>query len=153
MIKKVFIWTDGACSGNPGPGGWAAILKYGDAEKAISGGELSTTNNVMELTAVVKALCALKEKCIVNLYSDSAYVVNAISQGWLYNWKKNGFITADKKQVKNQDLWKNLDELLLKHDVTFIKVKGHAENENNNRCDSLARAEIAKITKNVSQPS
>lgn len=153
MLKKVFIWTDGACSGNPGPGGWAAILKYGDVEKTISGGELSTTNNVMELTAVVKALYALKEKCNVSIYSDSAYVVNAIEQGWLYNWKKNGFKTADKKPVKNLELWQNLDDLLLKHDVTFIKVKGHADNENNNRCDSLARAEITKITKNIDQPS
>ncbi len=153
MLKKVFIWTDGACSGNPGPGGWAAILKYGDVEKTISGGELSTTNNVMELTAVVKALYALKEKCNVSIYSDSAYVVNAIEQGWLYNWKKNGFKTADKKPVKNLELWQNLDDLLLKHDVTFIKVKGHADNENNNRCDSLARAEITKITKNIVQPS
>lgn len=153
MLKKVFIWTDGACSGNPGPGGWAAILKYGDVEKTISGGELSTTNNVMELTAVVKALYALKEKCNVSIYSDSAYVVNAIEQGWLYNWKKNGFKTADKKPVKNLELWQNLYDLLLKHDVTFIKVKGHADNENNNRCDSLARAEITKITKNIDQPS
>lgn len=145
MLKKVFIWTDGACSGNPGPGGWAAILKYGDVEKTISGGELSTTNNVMELTAVVKALYALKEKCNVSIYSDSAYVVNAIEQGWLYNWKKNGFKTADKKPVKNRELWEKLYSLLSTQNVNFIKVKGHDVNENNNRCDEIARAEIKKL--------
>lgn len=145
MLKKVLIWTDGACSYNPGPGGWAAILKYGEAEKILSGGKESTTNNVMELTAVVEGLNALKEKCDVDIHSDSAYVVNAIEQGWLRNWKNNGFRTADKKPVKNKELWEELDLLLQKHDVKFVKVKGHADDENNNRCDELARKETEKF--------
>lgn len=146
MLKKVLIWTDGACSGNPGPGGWASILRYGEAEKTISGGNPSTTNNAMELTAVVEALLALKEKCEVYIYSDSAYVVNAIEEGWLANWMKNGYKTADNKPLKNQDLWQKLDGLLSKHIVKFIKVKGHSDNENNNRCDKMARAEISFLS-------
>lgn len=146
MIKKVEIWTDGACSYNPGPGGWGAILNYKGIEKEISGGATETTNNVMELTAVIQALKQLKEKCEVTLYSDSSYVVNAIEQNWLYSWKANGFKTANNKPVKNQELWKELDLLLLKHTVTFVHVKGHADNENNNRCDKLARKEVQKFT-------
>lgn len=146
MMKKVSIWTDGACSYNPGPGGWAAILQYGKAEKVLSGGKNETTNNVMELTAVVEGLKALKEKCSVILYSDSAYVVNAVEQGWLHNWKANGFRTADKKPVKNRELWEELDALLSEHAVKFIKVKGHADNEYNNRCDSIARSEVEKLS-------
>lgn len=146
MMKKVSIWTDGACSYNPGPGGWAAILQYGKAEKVLSGGKNETTNNVMELTAVVEGLKALKEKCSVLLYSDSAYVVNAVEQGWLHNWKANGFRTADKKPVKNRELWEELDALLSEHAVKFIKVKGHADNEYNNRCDSIARSEVEKLS-------
>lgn len=145
MLKKVLIWTDGACSYNPGPGGWAAILRYGKAEKELSGGEALTTNNVMELTAVVESLKALKEKCNVELHSDSAYVVNAVEQGWLRNWKINGFRTADKKPVKNRELWEELDALLSRHDVKFVKVKGHADDEYNNRCDALARKEVCKF--------
>ena len=145
-MKKVSIWTDGACSYNPGPGGWAAILQYGKAEKVLSGGKNETTNNVMELTAVVEGLKALKEKCSVILYSDSAYVVNAVEQGWLHNWKANGFRTADKKPVKNRELWEELDALLSEHAVKFIKVKGHADNEYNNRCDSIARSEVEKLS-------
>lgn len=145
-MKKVSIWTDGACSYNPGPGGWAAILQYGKAEKVLSGGKNETTNNVMELTAVVEGLKALKEKCSVLLYSDSAYVVNAVEQGWLHNWKANGFRTADKKPVKNRELWEELDALLSEHAVKFIKVKGHADNEYNNRCDSIARSEVEKLS-------
>jgi len=148
MLKKVMIWTDGACSCNPGPGGWAAILQYGKAEKILTGGCENTTNNVMELTAVVEGLTALKERCAVFLHSDSAYVVNAIEQGWLLNWKRNGYRTADKKPVKNKELWEILDALLEKHQVKFVKVKGHADNENNNRCDALARKEIEKLTTN-----
>ena len=144
-MKKVLIWTDGACSYNPGPGGWAAILRYGKAEKELSGGEALTTNNVMELTAVVESLKALKEKCDVELHSDSAYVVNAVEQGWLRNWKINGFRTADKKPVKNRELWEELDALLSCHDVKFVKVKGHADDEYNNRCDALARKEVGKF--------
>lgn len=145
MLKRVLIWTDGACSYNPGPGGWAAILKYGAAEKVLSGGLPTTTNNVMELTAVVESLKALKEKCAVELHSDSAYVVNAVEQGWLFNWRNNGFRTADKKPVKNQELWEELYALLSKHEVKFVKVKGHADDENNNRCDALARKEVEKF--------
>lgn len=140
----VTIYTDGACSGNPGAGGWGAVLMYGDYKKEISGYEPNTTNNKMELTAVIKALQVLKKECTVKLYSDSAYVVNSVSQKWLDNWKNNGWKGADKKPVKNIDLWQTLDELLLKHQVTFIKVKGHADNEFNNRCDALATGEIAK---------
>ena len=146
MLKKVEIWTDGACSCNPGPGGWAAILNYKGIEKAISGGMLDTTNNVMELTAVIKGLKALTEKCDVTLYSDSSYVVNAITENWLSSWQKNGFKTANKKPVKNQELWEELAELLKKQNVEFVHVKGHADNVNNNRCDKLAREEIQKLS-------
>lgn len=150
MLKKVEIWTDGACSGNPGPGGWAAILLYKGVKKEISGGEMLTTNNIMEIKAVILGLRALKEKCSVTLYSDSAYVVNAITQGWLNNWIANNYKTADKKEVKNRELWEELHELMLFHQVEFVKVKGHADNANNNRCDELARAEIKALTKNFS---
>ena len=146
MLKKVEIWTDGACSCNPGPGGWAVILNYKGIEKAISGGMLDTTNNVMELTAVIKGLKALTEKCDVTLYSDSSYVVNAITENWLSAWQKNGFKTANKKPVKNQELWEELADLLTKQKVEFVHVKGHADNVNNNRCDKLAREEIQKLS-------
>ena len=148
MPKKIEIWTDGACSYNPGPGGWAAILRYGNYEKVFSGGEKTTTNNIMELTAVIKGLSALKERCDVTLYSDSAYVINAINEGWLKNWQKSGFKTADKKPVKNRELWEELSDLLEKQNVNFVKVKGHAQNENNNRCDEIARGEILKLSDN-----
>ena len=141
---KVTIYTDGACSGNPGAGGWGAILMCDGKKKEYSGFDPETTNNKMELTAVIVALSKLKKPCDVELYSDSAYVVNALNQGWLENWKNNGWRGADKKPVKNIDLWEKLDELLLVHNVTFIKVKGHADNEYNNRCDMLATGEIAK---------
>lgn len=146
MLKKIEIWTDGACSNNPGPGGWAAILHYGQHEKIISGGQNDTTNNVMELTAVIMGLAALKEKCDVTLYSDSAYVINAINEGWLINWQKSGFKTADKKPVKNRELWEKLSDLLVMQNVNFVKVKGHSQNENNNRCDEIARGEILKLS-------
>ncbi|MBR3864254.1 MAG: ribonuclease HI [Clostridia bacterium] len=146
MLKKVEIWTDGACSCNPGPGGWAAILNYRGIEKQISGGNVSTTNNIMELTAVIEGLKMLKEKCDVTLYSDSSYVVNAIEQNWLENWQIKGFKTANNKPVKNVELWQELAKLLKEHKVKFVHVKGHADNENNNRCDRLARAEIKKIS-------
>ena len=147
--NNVTIYTDGACSGNPGAGGWGAILMHGARKKEFSGFEKETTNNRMELTAVIEALSKLKDVCTVSLYSDSAYVVNAINNGWLENWKKNGWIGSDKKPVKNIELWKALDVLLNKHSVTFIKVKGHADNEFNNRCDQLATGEIAKNANNV----
>lgn len=146
MHKKVLIWTDGACSYNPGPGGWAAILNYKGIIKEISGGEQSTTNNIMEIRAVIEGLSALKEKCDVTLYSDSAYVVNAVNEGWLKNWESSGFKTAANKAVKNQELWQKLSVLLTKHNVEFVKVKGHADNEYNNRCDLLARNEIKKLS-------
>ena len=142
-MKKVELFTDGACSGNPGAGGWGAILFHGSHKKEISGFEPNTTNNKMEITAVIRALELLKAPCTVELYSDSAYVVNAIKLGWLENWKKNNWLGSDKKQVKNIEYWKRLDELMQIHKVNFNKVKGHADNEFNNRCDELATGEIA----------
>lgn len=143
-MKKIVLYTDGACSGNPGLGGWGAILMYNGKEKVLSGGEIETTNNRMELTAVIKGLQALKEICEVDVYSDSAYVVNAFLQGWINNWTKNGW-KSSKGKVLNIDLWTELLEQVNKHSVSWHKVKGHADNENNNRCDSLARGEIEKL--------
>lgn len=141
-MDEVIIYTDGACSGNPGPGGWGAILMYKDSKKEISGGNKNTTNNIMEMTAVIEALKLLKHPCKVKLYSDSAYVVNAFLQNWTKNWIKNNWKTSDKKDVKNKELWQELIELTKIHNVTFIKVKGHSDNEYNNRCDELARVAI-----------
>lgn len=141
---NVTIYTDGACSGNPGAGGWGAILMHEGVQKEFSGFDKETTNNKMELTAVIEALKKLKKPCKVQLYSDSAYVVNAMVLGWLENWKNNAWRGSDKKPVKNIELWQKLDELLKIHEVEFIKVKGHADNEHNNRCDALATGEIAK---------
>ena len=145
MMKTVTIYTDGACSGNPGPGGWGAILEWQGHEKELSGGEAQTTNNRMELTAVLTALSLLKEPCTVELYSDSKYVVDAIDKGWLYGWQKKDWIKADKKPVLNVDLWQQLLPELKRHDVRLHWVKGHAENEKNNRCDQLAVAESKKF--------
>ncbi len=146
-MEKILIYTDGACSGNPGPGGWGAILMYKEYKKEISGGNNDTTNNIMEITAVIEALKLLKEPCNseVEVYSDSAYVVNAFNNGWIYNWKKNNWKTASKDPVKNKELWEILYELVRKFNVKFIKVKGHSDNEFNNRCDELARGEISKL--------
>ena len=144
-MEKVIIYTDGACSGNPGPGGWGAILMYKSAKKEISGGMKNTTNNIMEITAVIEALKCLKVESDVQVYSDSAYTVNAFKQGWIYNWMKNGWKTANKEPVKNKELWQELYDLTKKHKVEFIKVKGHADNEFNNRCDEMARNEILKL--------
>ena len=141
-MKKVTIYTDGACSGNPGPGGWGAILICDGVQKEISGAEKNTTNNVMELTAVIEGLKLLKFPCKVKLYSDSAYVVNAFIQKWIYGWIKNGWKNSSKEPVKNKELWQELYELTKTHEVEFIKVKGHADNEYNNRCDELARNAI-----------
>ena len=146
-MEKVTIYTDGACSGNPGPGGWGAILMYQGNKKEISGGKKNTTNNEMELTAVIEALKMLKFPCQVDLYSDSAYVVNAFLQNWIGNWVKNNWKTSSKEPVKNQELWKELYELTKTHQVKFIKVKGHSDNEFNNRCDELARNAIDKVEK------
>lgn len=144
-MKKVILYTDGACSGNPGPGGYGAILIYNGTEKEISGGEKNTTNNKMEMMAVIKGLEMLKEPCEVEVYSDSAYVVNSIEKGWIYSWKKNGWKKADKKEVKNIDLWERLLKQMEIHNVSFKKVKGHADDELNNRCDRLAVSEREKF--------
>lgn len=137
-MKKVTIYTDGACSGNPGPGGWGAILEYKGARREMSGGEAHTTNNRMELTAVIKALEALKEPCEVELYSDSKYVIDALKLGWAKSWKSKGWKKADKKPALNIDLWEMLLNLTEGHKMLYHWVKGHAENEGNNRCDALA---------------
>jgi len=141
-MEEVIIYTDGACSGNPGPGGWGSILMYKGNKKEISGGKEDTTNNVMELTAVIEGLKLLKFPCKVKLYSDSAYVVNAFVQKWIYGWLKNGWKNSSKEPVKNKELWEELYNLTKIHEVEFIKVKGHADNEYNNRCDELARNAI-----------
>jgi len=143
-MEKVTIYTDGACSGNPGPGGWGTILMYKDIKKEISGGNKNTTNNVMELTAVIEGLKMLKFPCEVKIYSDSAYVVNAFTQKWIYGWLKNGWKTSNKEDVKNKELWQELYEFTKIHNIEFIKVKGHSDNEYNNRCDELARNAIDK---------
>ena len=140
-MKKVQIYTDGACSGNPGPGGWGAILRFGSAEKELSGGEKQTTNNRMELTAVITALEALKEPCEVELYSDSKYIIDAVQKGWAKSWQAKGWVKSDKKPALNPDLWERLLALLDKHRVEFIWVKGHAGHPENERCDRLAVAE------------
>ncbi len=144
-MEEVIIYTDGACSGNPGPGGWGSILMYKDKIKEISGGMKDTTNNVMELTAVIEALKLLKFNCNVKLYSDSAYVVNAFNQKWIYGWMKNGWKNSNKEPVKNKELWEELYSLTKIHNVEFIKVKGHADNKYNNRCDELARKAITNL--------
>ena len=144
-MKTVTLYTDGACSGNPGPGGWGAILEFNGAEKELSGGEKSTTNNRMELTAVIAGLSALKEPCIVELYSDSKYVIDGLSKGWAESWQKNGWKKADKKPALNPDLWERLLELTRVHTLHYHWVKGHAENEKNNRCDQMAVAESKKF--------
>ncbi len=142
-MREVTIYTDGACSGNPGPGGWGAILMYGEHRKELSGYHPETTNNRMELTAAIEALKALKAPCKVKLYSDSAYLVNAFKQNWLGSWQRNGWVNAKKQPVENQDLWRELLAVMRPHQVEWIKVKGHADNPHNNRCDELARAAIA----------
>ena len=145
MNKEVIIYTDGACSGNPGPGGWGTILMYKDTNKEISGGNPDTTNNVMEITAVIEGLKLLKESCKVSIYSDSAYVVNAFNQHWIENWIKKNWQNSKKEPVKNKELWLELYALVKQHEVKFIKVKGHSDNEFNNRCDELARNAILKL--------
>lgn len=139
-VKQVRMYTDGACSGNPGPGGWAALLLYGSHERDITGGEPATTNNRMELRAVIEGLAALREPCRVVVHTDSSYIANAFEEGWIENWKRRGWLTAGKKPVKNRDLWEMLLESMGRHDVSFVKVKGHADDELNNRVDALAVA-------------
>ncbi len=143
-MKAVTIYTDGACSGNPGPGGWGAILLYGAHRRELSGGEASTTNNRMELLGVITALEALREPCAVELYSDSKYVTDGLSKGWARGWRARGWVKSDKKPARNPDLWARLLDLCEVHIVTCHWVKGHAENEFNNRCDQLAVAESRK---------
>jgi ribonuclease HI len=142
VTPQVVIHTDGACSGNPGPGGWGAVLQYGDRERELTGGELGTTNNRMELMAAIQALEALKKPCKVELHTDSQYVMKGISE-WIHNWKRRGWLTADKKPVKNDDLWKRLDQARLRHEVDWRWVKGHAGHELNERADALAREGMA----------
>ena len=144
-MKTVTIYTDGACSSNPGPGGWGAILDWNGIEKEISGGAPETTNNRMELTGVIEALSLLKEPCVVELYSDSKYVIDALEKGWVYGWKKRGWIKSDKKPALNVDLWERLLPLVARHEVRCHWVKGHAANAKNNRCDELAVAESRKF--------
>ena len=144
-MEKVIIYTDGACAGNPGPGRWGTILMYNGNKKEISGAKNNTTNNVMELTAALEGLKMLKFPCEVELYSDSAYLVNSFSQGWIYNWKKNNWKTASKEPVKNKEIWEEIYNLTQIHKVKFIKVKGHADNEFNNRCDEMARNAIKTL--------
>ena len=143
-MKEVELFTDGACSGNPGPGGWAAILRYGEIEKEMSGGMPSTTNNRMEIFAVICGLQALKTKCIVQVYTDSSYVQNTFEKHWIDRWQKNGWKNAKGEPVENQDLWRVLLEAMRGHQVTFHKVKGHADHPENIRCDKLARAAVPK---------
>ena len=141
-MKTVSIWTDGACSGNPGPGGWGALLRFGEHEKELSGGEFETTNNRMELLAAIEALNALTQPCIVDLYTDSQYVKGGMT-GWIEGWKKNGWRTSAKKPVKNAELWQALDEALKRHDISWHWVKGHAGHPENERADELAREGMA----------
>jgi ribonuclease HI len=138
---KVVVFTDGACSGNPGPGGWGAILTFKGVERELKGGEAHTTNNRMELMAAISALEAMKRPCLVELHTDSQYVKNGITS-WIHNWKRNGWRTADKKPVKNEDLWRRLDEALAIHNVDWRWVKGHAGHDMNERADALARAAL-----------
>ena len=146
-LKKVEIFTDGACSGNPGPGGWGAILRYGSRELELSGGDKSTTNNRMELTAVIEALKRLKEKCSVTIYTDSKYDADAFLQGWIWNWAKNGWKKADKKPVLNPELWQTLLTEIRKHEYKIVWVKGHAGHPENERCDALATAKSSEYAK------
>ena len=143
-LKNIILYTDGACSGNPGPGGWGAVLCYKGIKKEISGFNPDTTNNRMELTAVIQGLLALKERCMVCVYTDSSYVLNAFEKGWIIAWQRNGWKTSSKKPVENQDLWKTLINLTKDHVVKFYKVKGHSDDDLNNRCDELATGEIKK---------
>ena len=149
MKKKVILYTDGACSGNPGLGGYGGILSYLGVNREYYGSEVSTTNNRMEILAVIEGLKRLKYPCIVEVYSDSAYTVNAFLNGWIYSWMKNGWKKADGKAVLNVDLWQELYALTKTHEVTFHKVAGHADNEMNNRCDELARGAIKELRANL----
>ena len=143
-LKKIQAITDGSCLGNPGPGGWACILRYGERHKEMSGGEPQTTNNRMELTAAIRALDALTESCVIEVVTDSEYVKNGV-ESWMARWKKNGWMTAAKKPVQNQDLWEALDQALSRHSATWVWTKGHAKNVDNNRCDELAHGAAVRF--------
>jgi ribonuclease HI len=151
-LSQVEIWTDGACSGNPGPGGWGAILRFGEREKELCGGEQLTTNNRMELTAAISALEALKRPCEVDLHTDSQYLRQGVT-GWMFGWKKNGWRTADRKPVKNEDLWRRLDEATGRHKIEWLWVKGHAGDEMNERADELARAGMKPFLQQKADPT
>ncbi len=144
-MKKIDLYTDGACSGNPGPGGWGAVLIYKGTEKELSGYNRNTTNNRMELFAVIQGLISIKEACEVTVYTDSAYVCNAFAKDWITSWQNNNWRTSSKKDVMNQDLWKMLLVAMQPHKVSWVKVKGHSDNKYNNICDKLATGEIAKM--------
>ncbi|MFC5702504.1 ribonuclease HI [Cohnella faecalis] len=144
-MKEVTIYTDGACSGNPGPGGWGAVLMFGEHRKDLSGAEKMTTNNRMELLAAIEALSILKEPCKVKLHSDSAYLVNCFQQGWMKGWIRNGWRNSKGQPVENRDLWERLAELMKNHQVEYVKVKGHSDNELNNWCDQMAREAVARL--------
>ncbi len=146
-MKKVYLYTDGACSGNPGPGGWCAILRYNDREKVLSGSEADTTNNRMELTAVIEGLGALKQSCAVEVITDSKYVCDAVNLRWLHSWMNKSWKKADNKPVLNRDLWQSLAELLSRHEVRFTWIKGHAGHLENERCDAVAVEEYQKYLK------
>lgn len=148
-MKEVILYTDGSCSGNPGPGGWGAVLCWQGLEKELSGGALDTTNNRMELTAAIQGLSALKEPCTVKLYTDSKYIADAVNQHWLEGWRRRGWKKADKSPIANPDLWQALDALFQTHSVTLIWVKGHADNVYNNRCDALAVAQTKIFAKGL----
>jgi ribonuclease HI len=152
VSARVSIWTDGACSGNPGPGGWGAVLRYGDHEKTLCGGEALTTNNRMELTAAISALEALSRGCAVALHTDSQYLRGGVT-GWINNWKRNGWRTADKKPVKNEDLWRRLDEAATRHEIAWKWVKGHAGDPMNERADELARQGMGPFLPQRAQPA
>jgi ribonuclease HI len=147
-LKKVTIHTDGGCDGNPGPGGWAAVLAYGERVKEISGGEVATTNNRMELKAAIEALRALRERCVVELHTDSEYLRNGITK-WVHGWRKRGWMRTATQPVKNAELWRELDELARGHEIAWRWVRGHTGDVNNERCDRLAAAEIAKIKREI----
>jgi len=144
-VKTIILYTDGACSGNPGPGGWAALLMHGDHEKMLSGADPNTTNNRMEMMAVIEGLRALQEPCLVRVHSDSAYIINAFTQGWIDNWIRRGWKKADKKPVENQDLWRDMMQAMERHTVEWVKVKGHSDDVLNQRVDEQAVMESKRI--------
>tara|TARA_A100001015_G_scaffold265841_1_gene314563 strand:- start:2889 stop:3326 length:438 start_codon:yes stop_codon:yes gene_type:complete len=144
-VKTIILYTDGACSGNPGPGGWAALLMHGDHEKMLSGADPNTTNNRMEMMAVIEGLRALQKPCLVRVHSDSAYIINAFTQGWIDNWIRRGWKKADKKPVENQDLWRDMIQAMDKHTVEWVKVKGHSDDVLNQRVDEQAVMESKRI--------